>query len=154
MKRVGIALLCAASVSGCATLVSDDHQSIAIKSDPPGATCLVRQGGADVGTIPYSPGTVYVGKSRHDIAIDCSRAGYYNGAAVLQPEFQDWTYGNILYGGGIGLLVDTSSGAINQYPRAVTVLMRRIPRLGERAEETERLSEVESERQDVLRHRR
>jgi hypothetical protein len=153
MKRAEIAILCAASLSGCATLVSDDHQSIAIKSDPPGATCMVHQGGVDVGTIPNTPGTIYVGKSRHDLAIDCAKFGYYNGAAILQPEFQDWTYGNILYGGSIGLLVDTSTGAINEYPRAVTVLMRRVPRPGERPEETERLSAVESARQDVLRHR-
>ena len=153
MKQMGVTILFAVSLTGCATLLTDDHQTISIKSDPPGATCVVRQGGADVGTIPFTPGTVYVGKSRHDIGIDCSRAGYYNGAAVLQPAFQDWTWGNILYGGSIGVLVDTSSGAINEYPRAVTVLMKRMPRIGERAEETERLSEIDAARQNMLRHR-
>lgn len=153
MRRRGIVILCAFTLSGCATLVSDDHQSIAIKSDPPGATCMVHQGGADLGTIQYTPGTMYIGKSRHDIAIDCSRAGYYNGTAVLQPEFQTWTYGNILYGGSLGLLVDTASGAINEYPRAVTVLMKRVPRIGERSEETERLAADEMVRHDLLRRR-
>jgi hypothetical protein len=114
---------------------------------------MVHQGGADIGTIPFTPGTIHVGKSRHDIAIDCARGGYYNGAAVLQPEFQSWTYGNILYGGSIGVLVDTASGAINEYPRAVTVLMRRMPRLGERSEETERLAAEETNRHELLRRR-
>jgi hypothetical protein len=151
MRQAGVTIALAVGLSGCATLVSDDHESIAIKSDPPGATCMVHQGATDVGTIPYTPGTIYVGKSRHDIAIDCARAGYYNGAAVLQPEFQTWTYGNILYGGSLGVMVDTASGAINEYPRAVTVLMKRQPRPGERAEETERLSAIELERQNTLR---
>jgi hypothetical protein len=151
MRQAGIAIACAALLSGCATLISDDHQSIAVKSDPPGATCIVYQGGADIGTVPATPGTIYVGKSRHDIAIDCSRAGYYNGTAVLQPNFQDWTLGNILYGGSLGLLVDTSSGAINEYPRAVTILMTRRPRIGERPEETERLSAIDLARQNMLR---
>src|ERR1700721_1995313 len=113
MRRAGATVALALGLSGCATLVSDDHQSIAIKSDPPGATCMVHQGATDIGTIPYTPGTIYVGKSRHDIAIDCTRAGYYGGTAVLEPQFQTWTYGNILYGGSLGILVDTASGAIN-----------------------------------------
>jgi hypothetical protein len=137
-------------LSACATLVTDDHQEISIKSDPPGATCLVEQGGNGLGTVEPTPGTIYVGKSRHDIAINCSLAGFYNGAAVLQPRFQNWTFGNIIYGGSLGLLVDTSSGAINEYPRAVTVLMHRQPRPGETPEETERLRHMEWLRQSAL----
>jgi DNA-binding beta-propeller fold protein YncE len=114
----------------CATLLTDDHQSIYITSDPPGAACRVREGGKMIGVVSPTPGTILVGKSRHDIAIDCTRAGYYPGAAVLQSHFQDMTYGNILYGGSIGLLVDTSSGAIREYPRWVSVLMKRQPRPG------------------------
>jgi hypothetical protein len=137
-------------LAGCATLMTDDHQSIVVKSDPPGATCQVREGGTVIGTIAQTPGTVYVGKSRHDIAIDCSRFGYYPGAAVLQPNFQNWTFGNILYGGNLGLLVDTSSGAINEYPRIVTVFMNRLPRPGESAEQTNRLAAMEEARQRAL----
>jgi hypothetical protein len=118
-------LACLIGLSGCATLVSDDQQSIVVTSDPVGATCQVRQGGAFVATVPTTPGTILVGKSRHDIAIDCTRPGYFPGAAVLEPHFQDWTYGNILYGGSVGLLVDTSSGAINEYPHWVSVQMKR-----------------------------
>lgn len=150
MRQIGILVLCSVGLSACATLVTDDHQSIAIKSDPPGAVCDVQEGGTVVGGVDSTPGTVYVGKSRHDIAVNCSLTGYYHGTAVLQPRFQDWTFGNILYGGTLGLLVDTSSGAINEYPRAVTVLMTRIPRPGERPEETERLSAIEAARHRAL----
>jgi hypothetical protein len=65
-----------------------------------------------------------VGKSRHDIGIDCTRPGYFPGAAVLEPHFADWTWGNILYGGTVGVIVDTSSGAINEYPHWVSVIMK------------------------------
>ena len=119
-----LAAACLIGLSSCATLLSDDQQSIVVTSDPVGATCQVRQGGAFIATVPVTPGTILVGKSRHDIAIDCTRVGYFPGAAVLEPHFQDWTYGNILYGGSVGLLVDTSSGAINEYPHWVSVQMK------------------------------
>jgi hypothetical protein len=143
-------LACIVGLPGCATIITDDHQSIVVKTDPAGATCQIRQGGTVLGTIPQTPGTVYVGKSRHDIAIDCARYGYYPGAAVLQPSFQDWTFGNLLYGGEVGLLVDASSGAISEYPRAVTVFLNRLPRRGESAEETDRLARMEASRQRAL----
>jgi hypothetical protein len=148
VRRVLIMVAAGIGLPACATLITDDHQSILITSDPPGATCQVREGGAVVGVVSPTPGTILVGKSRHDIAIDCTRVGYYPGAAVLQPHFQDMTFGNILYGGSIGLLVDTSSGAINEYPRWVSVLMKRQPLPGETAPETERLSAIE-----IVRHR-
>jgi hypothetical protein len=146
-------MACAAGLPGCATLITDDHQSIMITSDPPGATCQVREGGGFVGTVNQTPGTILVSKSRHDIAIDCTRPGYYPGAAVLESHFQDMTFGNILYGGPIGVLVDTSSGAIKEYPRWVAILMHRQPVPGESAAETRRLSEIEIGRQHVLRER-
>jgi hypothetical protein len=150
MRQVSLALSCVAWLSGCATLVSDDHQSIVVTSDPVGATCQVRQGGNFVGTVVSTPGTVFVGKSRHDIAIDCTRPGYFPGAAVLEPRFQDWTFGNILYGGSIGLLVDTSSGAINEYPHWVSVMMkRRGPRV-EPLVDVGRPSELQAERERLL----
>ena len=151
IRRSLLILVCAAGLPGCATVTTDDHQSIVITSDPPGATCQVRQGGAIVATISETPATVLVAKSRHDVGIDCIRAGYYPGAAVLQPHFQDMTFGNILYGGTIGLLVDTSTGAINEYPRWVAVLMKRQPLPGEPAAVTRRLSELEISRQHALR---
>jgi hypothetical protein len=123
-RRSLLVMTCLTGLPGCATLFTDDHQSIVVTSEPVGAMCEVRQGGAFIATVAQTPGTVLVGKSRHDIAIDCTRPGYYPGAAVVQPHFQDWTFGNIIYGGSIGLLADTSTGAVNEYPHWVSVLMR------------------------------
>jgi hypothetical protein len=150
-RRAAFVLACAFGLPGCATITTDDHQSIVITSDPLGATCQVRQGGGFVGVVNATPATILVGKSRHDIAVDCTHSGYYPGAAVLEPHFQDMTLGNILYGGWLGVLVDTSSGAFNEYPRWVAVLMKRIPARGESVAETERLAEIDARRQRALR---
>jgi hypothetical protein len=138
-RRTALAVACAFGLAGCATLVTDDHQSIVITSDPPGATCQVRQGSDFVATVKATPGTVYVGKSRHDIAVDCTRSGYYAGAAVLEPHFQDMTLGNVVYGGAVGLLVDTSTGAINEYPHWVDVFLKPQPPRDEPVTKTVRL---------------
>ena len=141
--RSAFVVALAVVLPGCATVTTDDHQSIVVTSDPLGATCRVREGGETVAVVNETPGTILVGKSRHDIGIDCTRPGYYPGAAVLEPHFQGWTFGNILYGGALGVIVDASSGAINEYPHWVKVLMKP---LSSRAE-PERLSEIEAERQ-------
>ena len=146
-----VVLAWSVGLPGCATLVTDDHQSMIVTSDPPGATCDVRQGGASVAQIGQTPATIMIGKSRHDIGIDCVRAGYYPGAAVVEPHFQGMTLGNAIYGGLIGLLVDTSSGAINEYPRWVAVLMERRAKQGESLEETQRLAQIQAARRAALR---
>ena len=139
-------------LTGCATIMTDDHQAIAVETDPPGARCQVFQGGVPIGVIDATPGTVYLAKGRHDVTIGCDRYGYFPKAVAVQPHFQDWTVGNILYGGSLGVLVDASSGAINEYPHTVTVLMNRQPRVGEKVADTERLSQLEAARHHRIRY--
>jgi hypothetical protein len=150
MRGFGVILTCMAGLAACATVTTDDHQSVAIRSDPLGATCQVAQGGDVVGTIARTPGTAFVAKSRHDLAINCTLPGYYPGAAVLESHFQDMTYGNILIGGLIGVLVDTSSGAIKEYPRSVIVLLDRQPMPGETQARTDELARITEARRSTF----
>ncbi len=148
VRRSAIVAALALALPGCATITTDDHQSIVVTSDPPGATCRVREGGTVVAVVAETPGTVLVGKSRHDIGIDCSRPGYYPGAAVLEPHFQERILGNIIYGGAAGVMTDLATGAVNEYPHWVKVLMRPLhPR-----SPTERLSEAEVEHRMAVRN--
>ena len=145
VRGAAIVVALAVVLPGCATVTTDDHQSIVVTSDPLGASCRVREGGAVVAVVSQTPATILVGKSRHDIGIDCDKPGYYPGAAVLEPHFQDRTFGNIIYGGGVGVMVDIASGAVNEYPHWVKVLMKPLsPR-------PERLSAIEVERRQSLR---
>jgi hypothetical protein len=134
---------------GCATLVTDDHQALSVRSDPSGAACEVRQGGDLIGVVGQTPGTTQVPKSRHDLAVDCTLPGYYQGAAVLPSHFQDMTYGNLLIGGLLGLLVDTSSGAIKEYPRSVIVLLERKPVPGEPQEQADTIARITAARRNA-----
>lgn len=110
-------------VQGCATVTSGTTHSLAVVTDPAGATCQVKRDGQVIGVVNPTPGTVTVSKSVRPLAIDCTRAGGQPGAAVVQPEFQAMTLGNLLLGGVIGLAIDAASGAMGNYPPNVTVVL-------------------------------
>lgn len=124
MKSIMIAGLCALglSLSGCASVVQGQSQTIAITTPPTtGADCVLknRLGSWTV----TSPGTVKVQRSKENVEIRCNKAGYQEAYSIIPSEFEGWTVGNVLIGGIIGLGVDAATGAINQYPNAFQVPM-------------------------------
>jgi len=128
MKRIVLALLAAIVLPACSTITEGPSQGMLVTTDPPGARCEVKQRGEVIETIEQTPGTVVVHKSPFDITIDCTRSGHFPGAAVVDSRMDNMTYGNLLIGGAVGLIVDASTGAWNQYPR--TVRIRMMPQVG------------------------
>jgi hypothetical protein len=108
---------------GCATITSGTTHTIAVLSEPPGAACQIRRNGELIAVVNPTPGTVSISKSTRDLAVDCTRSGNQPGVAVVKPEFQAMTLGNVLVGGLIGLAVDAASGAMGTYPANVTVVL-------------------------------
>ena len=94
-----------------------------VLTEPPNAVCTLSQDEATVAVVNPTPGTVSVEKSKDNIGIICEKDGYFNGAAALSSDFQAMTFGNILIGGFIGLAIDASSGAMNEYPASVTIVL-------------------------------
>ena len=109
------------SVSGCSTLTTGNSQSITINTDPTGATCTLSRKGTSIAIVNPTPGTVTVDKSRNDITVLCKKDGYQDGAGVFDSKFQAMTFGNIIFGGIIGLAIDAGSGAINKYPSMLSI---------------------------------
>ncbi len=116
-------LLSSLVLGACATLVEGTDQTVTVLTEPPNAVCTLSQDGATVAVVNPTPGTVSVEKSKDNIGIICEKDGYFNGAAALSSDFQAMTLGNILIGGFIGLAVDASSGAMNEYPASVTIVL-------------------------------
>jgi hypothetical protein len=75
-----------------------------------------------------TPGNFSVSKSRRDLTVSCSKEGYSPAVAQVESGFTGSTLGNILLGGGVGLIVDAASGANNRYPSNVHVEMTELPR--------------------------
>jgi len=124
MKTLAVALVAILGValSGCASIIKGDSQSIAITTPPTtGANCILssKEGSWTV----ISPGAVTVDKSKDDVQVRCSKPGWQDAASTIPSNFEGWTLGNLLLGGVIGLGVDAATGAINEYAHSFQVPM-------------------------------
>lgn len=116
-------LLLTMVVGACATIVEGSDQTVTVITEPPGATCTLNREDTYAGVVNPTPGTVSVERSMDNIGVICTKEGYFDGAASLSSDFQAMTFGNIIFGGFIGLAVDASSGAMHEYPESVTVVL-------------------------------
>lgn len=121
LKRLLPLLLLAALLPACATITTGTSQSIAVMTEPPGASCTLSRDGSVIAVVNPTPGTVTVSKSTRDIAVNCTRPGHLPGVASHTAQFQGMTVGNVLLGGLIGFGIDAASGALSYYPSSLTL---------------------------------
>ena len=110
-------------LGGCATITQGTTQLVQVNSAPQGADCrLTREG--KLLTNVRTPQSVTVPRSVHNVSVACRLPDGRQGHAVLKTTLTPMVAGNILVGGLIGAGVDAASGAMNQYPDAITVRVR------------------------------
>jgi hypothetical protein len=127
MRRV-LCLASAASIAsallgGCATLTTSSSQTVTLTTEPAGAVCTFRREGQVIGIVNPTPGSVAVTKSHADIDVLCTRDGYVDASGRVGSKFQAMTFGNILFGGIIGIAVDAASGATAEYEPTISIRM-------------------------------
>lgn len=112
MKRLLTSLLfgiCGASMlSSCATIMHGTRQNIGISSNPSNATIFVD--GMYMGATP-----LVVSMTRYDnhiVRIELD--GYQPYEATFTRQVSGWVFGNVIFGGVIGLAVDALSGGLYQ----------------------------------------
>jgi len=115
--------LAALTLGGCATITTGSGQSLTVLTDPAGAECKLDRKGQTLAVVNPTPGTVQIDKSKDAITIRCTKDGFMETAGTLDSEFQGMTFGNIIFGGIIGVAVDAGSGAMNEYPSSLTLTM-------------------------------
>lgn len=118
--RLIITILAAMTLSGCASIVNGQNQSVSINTFPEtGATC---QATNDDGTwfVPATPASVMVNRSGSDLTILCNK-GKLSGTAVAASHTKAMAFGNIIFGGIIGAAIDAGNGAAFDYPTLVNV---------------------------------
>jgi hypothetical protein len=120
---LGQMIMAAAILPGCASLSTGGNQSIAVKTEPPGATCDLHRDGDLIAHVERTPGAATVAKSGHDIAVNCALQGRMPGAAVIPANMAGATFGNVIFGGFLGYGIDLASGAASEYPRGVRIWM-------------------------------
>jgi len=104
-----ILIAAAASINGCATIVSGTDQNLTFDSEPDGATVSVA--GKVVGKTPTSVQL----KKKTEQSLTFEKEGYKTHTTQLATKMDGWFWGNILLGGLIGSTTDGVSGAVNEY---------------------------------------
>jgi hypothetical protein len=108
---LGVAVLSALLLPGCATVTRGTSQKFVILSAPPEAQVMLSTGQSCV-----TPCTLKL-KRKHGFTATFTKAGYEPYSAEVKSKFSGGgaaaTAGNVLIGGLIGAAVDGSSGALN-----------------------------------------
>ncbi len=121
MKTVVAVAILTMAVSGCASITQGTDQQVSISSNPTGARCELTRDGQTIAVADPTPEIVTIGKSRKDIQVACTKAGYQETTGLLSSDIAGMTFGNILAGGIIGVAVDAGTGAMNKYDTQITV---------------------------------
>lgn len=126
--RMVIAVSCAGLLfSGCASITNEKMQPISVTTvmdNVPvagiGCSLMNDEGSWYVTT----PGSVVVHKSTAALAIDCRKANVGAGSQTFESSANGSVWGNIIFGGLVGYVVDRNSGAGFDYPSNLTVAIR------------------------------
>jgi uncharacterized protein YceK len=100
--------------SGCASIISGTQQNVSVDSNPQGADCALVRDGQTIGNIK-TPGSTVIQRTKTDIDVKCTKEGYQATAALNKSGTEPWVFGNIVFGGLIGLAIDLAQGAQNKY---------------------------------------
>ena len=125
--RLGFGAALAALTSGCATITGGETQSIMVASrDKSGtavadAQCTLESPRGKWSVV--TPASVTVARSSDDIQVECKKEGMAPGLAKLISRAHGGMFGNIIFGGGIGALIDHSKGTGYEYPNVATIVM-------------------------------
>ena len=111
------------AASACATVVGGTTQDVLVESQPSGAECKIDRLGANIGVVKPTPGRVNIARSKDNVIVSCTQEGYEQSNEVLVSSFTGATFGNLLVGGLVGVVVDAASGANNKYPDRVLIVL-------------------------------
>lgn len=110
-------------LSACASIVEGTTQEIVVNTTPEGAYCKLLREGMPIGQIASTPGGVTVKKTKHSIVMECTKEGFHKLTFYNKSDVENAAFGNIILGGGIGWIIDSSSGADNKYTSPINVSM-------------------------------
>ena len=125
MNKIAIALISTLYLTGCASITKDVNQPIKVETYADnkmveGAKCIGKnERGESAAT---TPGNLVVHRSGQNLNVTCDKDGV-KGFATLVSRANGGMFGNILFGGGIGAIIDHNKGTAYSYPDWVRVIL-------------------------------
>lgn len=114
-------------ISGCATITKDANQSVQIetysKDNQPvsGVKCVAQNDRGQWTTA--APGAVSVHRSGENLMVNCDKDGEQPGKGTVVSRANGGMWGNIVFGGGIGAIIDHNKGTAYSYPSWIRIVM-------------------------------
>jgi len=114
-------------ISGCATITKDANQSVQIetysKDNQPvaGVKCVAQNDRGQWSTA--APGAVSVHRSGENLMVNCDKEGEQSGKGTVVSRANGGMWGNIVFGGGIGAIIDHNKGTAYSYPSWIRIIM-------------------------------
>jgi hypothetical protein len=102
--------------SGCASIIHGGNQIVDITSQPTGA--MVTIDGKEYGRTPQAISLRRKGRLKGELApkkeyaVKIAVEGYLPYEMKLKRELDAWFFGNLLFGGVIGMIIDAADGAM------------------------------------------
>lgn len=141
IEKSTLAIAITFALSGCASITGTSAQNISLQArtadgkELKEAQCeLINKRGTYFVT---TPGTISISRSNDDLMVTCRKEGYENGRASVVSNTKGSMFGNILFGGGIGAIIDHNNGTAYEYPNFVQVIMGTEVFVGSKKETTQ-----------------
>jgi hypothetical protein len=118
--------LCSAFLlSSCATIIDGRDQEITVVTNPADARCVFERQGLPIGSIDRTPGLLTVRRLNETIEITCSKEGYEDAHFINASGYSNMIGANIvtdiLLTAGISSIIDSATGADNEYLGTVNI---------------------------------
>ena len=129
LKKNILLTLTIATLSGCASIVTDTTHPVTINSLPNKADFIVTnqhgktvQSGRTPATITLKPSSEYFKGEKYTLKFQ--KDGYGTQSTPLNAQLNNWYWGNLLFGGFPGMfIVDPLTGAMWTLPQSKSVVL-------------------------------
>lgn len=126
-----VAVVCTAVLlHGCASIVNDTTNPVRFETySQAGAEVKDMECKAENDYGPQTvrtPGTLQVRRSSKDLQIVCSKTGEADAKGVATSRVNGGMFGNIIFGGGIGAIIDHNKGTAYSYPQWIRLVVGKV----------------------------
>jgi len=127
-------------LTGCASITGTTGQNVSVETRTKdgktviGAACeLTNSKGKWFVT---TPGSVGIRRSNDDMLIICTKEGFEPGRANAISDTKGSMFGNIIFGGGIGAIIDHNQGTAYEYPTLLQIILGAVTKIETKPSET------------------
>lgn len=133
LSRGFLAMSVILATTGCASIISDSKYPVSITSAPSGANYEIRNeagrsvhSGVTPDQVSLAAGAGYFDGERYTVSY--TKDGYEKASSVVDSSIDGWYWGNLVFGGLIGMLgVDPATGAMYKLPEATQGTLKEMP---------------------------